>query len=290
MAQSDGSKKKKVRRGLIKDGAKSYHVYIKRLFKDIDGKKGGMSLSSQATTVLDQMAHYTISKIMKEANRVKGARATLSGKDVEAALKITLGLRNVASSIANMQKAYKEYTTQAALPSGHIRYRKEDMADLTFSVSRVAREMRRHSSGCGCRLSQSASIYMASLVEDVIAGLIAESITAAKHNKRKIVQPTHIKLALRNDVVLDSFFDRLIFTPGVQPHIHSAFLKKKVVKKASAPKKSASAPKPKKSTSAPKKSASKPKKNAAPKRKTSASKTKKAAAPKRVVKSKVIED
>lgn len=289
MAQSDGSKKKKVRRGLIKDGALSYHAYIKRLFKDINGKSGDMSLSSQATTVLDQMAHYTVAKIMKEANRVKGTRATLSGKDVEAALKIALGLRNVASSVANMQKAYSAYTTNAANPR-YDKMRTEEKAGLLFSVSRVAREMRRHSSGCGCRLSQSASIYMASLVEDVIAGLISESITAAKHNKRKIVQPTHIKLALRNDVVLDSFFDRLIFTPGVQPHIHSAFLKKKVVKKASAPKKSASAPKPKKSTSAPKKSASKPKKNAAPKRKTSASKTKKAAAPKRTVKSKVIED
>lgn len=282
MAQSDGSKKKKVRRGLIKDGAKSYHVYIKRLFKDIDGEKGGMSLSSQATTVLDQMAHYTVSKIMKEANRVKGTRATLNGKDVEAAVKIVMGPRNVASIVINMQKAYKEYATHPGrLPGGNVRlYRKEDMAGLVVSVSRIAREMKRHSSGCGCRLSQSASFYMASLVEDVITSLIISSVDAAKDNKRKIVQPSHIKLALRHDAVLDAFFDRLIFTPGVQPHIHAAFLKPS---KKSAPKKSAA---PKKA--APKKAAPKPKK-AAPK-KSAAPKRKKAAAPKRAVKSKVISD
>lgn len=287
MAQSaaSGSKKKKVRHGLIKDGALSYHVYIKRMFNEIDNK-GGMSLSSQATTVLDQMAHYTVDKIMKEANRVKGTRATLSGKDVAASLKITMGLRNVTSIVENMENAYATYTTNAANPKYESK-RTEEKADLVLSVSRVAREMKRHSSGCGCRLSQSASIYMTSLVEDVISNLIAESIAAAKDNKRKIVQSTHIKLALRDGAVLDAFFDRLIFTPGVQPHIHSAFIKK-VAKK---PRKSAAAPKPKKAAPKPKKAAApKRKKAAAPKRKKTASKSKKPAAPKRVAKSKVIED
>ena len=227
-----GSGKKHHKKVSIK-GLGRYEHYVQKINK---AKNGNLRISGATVTVIDQMIHYAIEKLMHSANEVR--------------------LTNILVRVGDI--AYEKYKSGKNSTANQGK-RAHEICNLGIPVSRVKAEMKLRSAGCGCRMDVSAPVYMAAAVDALVNLLVIASGRAAVDNKRKIISTVHLKLALRKHAQLDRFYDKFVFTSGVQPHIHKALLP--APKKASKPK-AKKASKPKKASASKKaKKASKPRKS-----------------------------
>lgn len=113
------------------------------------------------------------------------------------------------------------------------RLSKSNKAGLVMPVSRVHRYLKL--GRYGRRISVGASVYMAAVIEYLVAELNELSGNAAKANKRKTVTPRHVMLGVRMDAELNELLKHVhIANGGVLPCIHPMLLKKKGGRAASA--------------------------------------------------------
>ena len=105
-------------------------------------------------------------------------------------------------------------------------------AGLQFPVGRVARYLKK--GGYSKRVGGGAPVYMAAVLESLVAELLELSGNAAKDNKKTRIIPRHIQLAVKNDEELNKFLGRAtISAGGVMPNIHAVLMNKKGAKGAS---------------------------------------------------------
>ena len=261
-----GSGKKHHKKVSIK-GLGRYGHYIQNINKNM---KESLRISGATVTVIDQMIHYAIEKIMHSANEVRmsAGKKSISGKQIKSAFDLLrhssqpeAGINLPHVFIESGVGALKNYNTGKNLKVGGVKVnegkRVHEICGIYIPVSKVKTEMKLRTAGCGCRVTTQGAIYLAAAINSMVSLLLIEARNAARDNKRKLISTVHLKLALRKHAQFDRFFDKFIFTAGVQPHIHKALLP--TAKKASKPK--ASKPKSKKA-SKPKnaKKASKPRK------------------------------
>ena len=99
-------------------------------------------------------------------------------------------------------------------------------ANLQFSVGRIDRYLRvgRYAS----RIGAAAPIYLASVLEYLIAEIIELAGNACRDNKKVRITPRHLQLAIRNDEELSKLLHNVtIAQGGVLPNIHNSLLPKK---------------------------------------------------------------
>ena len=99
-------------------------------------------------------------------------------------------------------------------------------AGLQFPVGRIARYLRQgHYSR---RVGGGAPVYMAAVLEYIVAEVLELAGNAAKDNKKLRIVPRHIQLAVRNDDELNNFFgNATIASGGVLPNINPVLLPEK---------------------------------------------------------------
>ena len=105
-------------------------------------------------------------------------------------------------------------------------------AGLQFPVGRLARYLKE--GGYAKRVGGAAPVYMAAVLEYIVAEVLELAGNAAKDNKKLRIIPRHIQLAVKNDEELNKYLGRAtIASGGVLPNIHAVLLKKKGDKGAS---------------------------------------------------------
>ena len=103
-------------------------------------------------------------------------------------------------------------------------------AGLQFPVGRLARYLRK--GNYSSRVGGGAPVYMAAVLEYIVAEVLELAGNAAKDNKKSRIVPRHIQLAVRNDDELNQFFGAAVIAGGgVLPNIHSSLLPDKKKKK-----------------------------------------------------------
>ena len=103
-------------------------------------------------------------------------------------------------------------------------------AGLQFPVGRLARYLRK--GNYSRRVGGAAPVYMAAVLEYIVAEVLELAGNAAKDNKRSRITPRHIQLAVRNDDELNQFFgNAIIASGGVLPNIHPSLMPAKKKKK-----------------------------------------------------------
>lgn len=104
-------------------------------------------------------------------------------------------------------------------------------AGLQFPVGRISRLMRENSIGKARRVGDTAGVYMAAVLEYLVAEILELAGNASRDNKKHRILPRHILLAIRNDEELNKLTKNAIFpSGGVLPNIHSVLLPKKTKK------------------------------------------------------------
>ena len=99
-------------------------------------------------------------------------------------------------------------------------------AGLQFPVGRLARYLKQ--GNYTKRVGGAAPVYMAAVLEYIVAEVLELAGNAAKDNKRQRIVPRHIQLAVRNDDELNTFFgNAVIANGGVLPNINQALLPEK---------------------------------------------------------------
>lgn len=103
-------------------------------------------------------------------------------------------------------------------------------AGLIFSVVRVRRNLK---IGRYARLIRpGSSVYLASVLEYLVAEVMELAGNAARDNKRHSITPRHITLAIRQDEELQKLMQHVTFSQGgVIPFIHSVLLPKRTTKR-----------------------------------------------------------
>ena len=98
-------------------------------------------------------------------------------------------------------------------------------AGLTFPVGRIGRHMRK--GRFAKRVGHGAPVYMAAVLEYLVAELLELAGNAARDHKKTRIVPRHIQLAIKNDEELNKFVGTAtISAGGVMPNIHAVLLKK----------------------------------------------------------------
>lgn len=123
---------------------------------------------------------------------------------------------------------------------------KSARAGVIFPVGRIHRFLKKGK--YANRVGSGASVYLASVLEYLIAEITELAGNASKENKKKRIIPRHILIAVRNDEELNKLFRGItIAQGGVLPNIHSVLLpKNSTVKKSSAETSTAKTTEPKK--------------------------------------------
>eukprot|EP00497_Spongosphaera_streptacantha_P000401 TRINITY_DN1251_c0_g1_i2.p2 TRINITY_DN1251_c0_g1~~TRINITY_DN1251_c0_g1_i2.p2 ORF type:complete len:145 (+),score=38.18 TRINITY_DN1251_c0_g1_i2:119-553(+) len=99
-------------------------------------------------------------------------------------------------------------------------------AGVTFPVGRIARFLKQ--GGYTKRVGAGAPVYMAAVLEYIVAEVLELAGNAAKDNKKARIVPRFIQLAVRNDDELNTFFgSAIIASGGVLPNINAVLLPKK---------------------------------------------------------------
>ncbi|XP_038063638.1 histone H2A-like [Patiria miniata] len=100
---------------------------------------------------------------------------------------------------------------------------RSNRAGLQFPVGRVHRFMRkgRYSD----RIGAGAPVYMAAVLEYLVAEILELAGNAARDNKKTRINPRHLQLAIRNDEELNKMMSGVtIAQGGVLPNIQSVLL------------------------------------------------------------------
>ena len=99
-------------------------------------------------------------------------------------------------------------------------------AGLQFPVGRIARYLKKGS--YATRVGGGAPVYLAAVLEYIVAEVLELAGNAAKDNKKNRIIPRHIQLAVRNDDELNAFWgNATIAQGGVLPNINAVLLPKK---------------------------------------------------------------
>ena len=103
---------------------------------------------------------------------------------------------------------------------------KASRAGIVFPVSRILRYMRRDL--VKRRIGAGAPVYMGAVLEYLCAEMLELAGKAARDNKKRIITPRHLLLAIANDDEINKLLKGVtISAGGVLPLIHPVLLHKK---------------------------------------------------------------
>ncbi|KAK0416464.1 hypothetical protein QR680_012502 [Steinernema hermaphroditum] len=96
-------------------------------------------------------------------------------------------------------------------------------AGLQFPVGRIQRQLKK--GRYAERIGSGGPIYLAAVMEYLIAEILELAGNAAQDNRKSRITPHHVMLAVRNDEELSKLFSDATFAQGgVIPNIHSSLL------------------------------------------------------------------
>ena len=99
-------------------------------------------------------------------------------------------------------------------------------AGLQFPVGRIHRLLKRGK--FAPRIGAGAPVFMAAVIEYMIAEILELAGSAATDNKKQRILPRHIQLAIRSDVELNKYMKGVtLHETGLVPHIEDFVLQKK---------------------------------------------------------------
>jgi histone H2A len=209
----------------------TFSTYIYKVLKQVHPELGA---SSKGMLVLNGMCQSLIAKLMSVANELcqKNKKQTITTREIQTAVRMCLPGELAKHGVSEATKAVTKWTPkEQKAPKGQKAPRAQAKsnsakAGLVFPVGRIFRQMKALSTTK--RISMTAAVYIAAVVEYIVAEILELAGNAARDNKKTRFNPRFVVLAIRNDEELDKLFQHdTIAYGGVRPNIHRVLLPKK---------------------------------------------------------------
>lgn len=186
-----------------------FNLYIKNLLKQVHRDTG---ISSQALRQVDKFVHVIGNSLSKKAIQLvrDNKRKTVTDKVMSSATKLVLpgGLAKYGVSEG-------------------MRHVSKEGKDFLFPSSRVKRVFLNNK---GVRVGSNAAVFLAGVIEYLVAEMLELSGNSARDHTRKRINVQDLSDAVNNDEELSRLFkhNKIEFEGGaVVPHIHAKLLPKK---------------------------------------------------------------
>lgn len=209
-------------------------LYIHKVLKQVFPDK---TISNKAIKVVDSIVNDLQCRIVETATSLAKAvkRKTVSDHCVDSAVKMCLPGELAKHAVSAGTKAVTKYTTTG--PGGEHKGENGKMvknssayrAGLQFPPSRQTTALRAHGGHDG-RVGATAGVYLAAVLEYLVAEVLEVAGDVARDNKKTRISPRHVLLAIRKDGELDELLPATVAQGGVPPHIQTVLLPKKAQK------------------------------------------------------------
>jgi histone H2A len=210
-----------------------FDTYIYKVLKQLHPETG---INGAAMDEMDQYVKTVIEMISHAVNRllINSGRKTVESRDVQSAVRVLLKDELAKHAVSEGTKAVTKYNSALSAktpgrksPGGakSTPTSKSFMAGLQFSVPRVEKLMMKHS--IAERKSATSSVYLAAVVEYLVAEILELAGNAARDSKRVRITPRHIMMAIRNDSELSNLSKDMILPGGIIPGIMPQLLPKR---------------------------------------------------------------
>ncbi len=215
-----------------------WKIYIRKVLKQVHPDQG---ISSEANGVMEALINDTIKNIMDASNSlaVTSSRKTVDDRNIQAAVRVCFPGELAKHAVSEGNKAVRKFL--ATIVDSNVGGRRRNpvskaaRSGLQFPPSRF----KRPEGGIIKKLSildrvaEIAGIYMAAVIEYIVAEILELAGNAARDYKKVRITPRHIFLAINGDEELDKLYKNVVIPGGVMPHIHAVLIPKKKGKKAS---------------------------------------------------------
>lgn len=202
----------------------NYSTYIRQILKIVHEDTG---INGEAMMVVNDILSHTLVLIKRTAAELArlGGTKTVNSRDIQSAVRMIL------PGLLNQHAARQGVAAVTRFNSNPAKGDKSARAGVIVSIGRVARHLKKN---LDMRVSGDAPVYMAAVLQYVVAELLELAGNVARNQKKVRITPRHIALALMNDRELEKLYNKVVIASGgVLPNIAAALLprKKKRVKR-----------------------------------------------------------
>ena len=195
----------------------TFNTYIKKVQVHVHPNAG---MTSAAVTSIDNLCNDIEERLATEAARLAKAsdKKTVGTREVEAAVKLVLGCRGRTGTelckhaVSEGTKAVLQFDDSNA-GSKNKPASTTKRAGLKFPPSRFSNDksaLRQHS----LRVSPKAGVYMAGVIEYLVAEILELSGNVASDTKVVRITPHHINMAIHGDDELRQVFGDIALPGG----------------------------------------------------------------------------
>ena len=193
--------------------------------------------------IVNDFANDVFNRVMEGALELVSlsTKSTLTSREVQTSVRLVLPGELAKHAVSEGTKAVCKFASSADPSSFSApitptpknkkakvkRMTKSQKVGLVFPIGKVHTLMKTKHSG---NIGQTASVYLAAVMEYMVAEVLELSGNAARDMKLQRITPHHVMLAIRGDEELDTFVGvTWVSHGGVLPHIHKALLNNKAV-------------------------------------------------------------
>ena len=212
---------KDVTKKRTKKRVESYGTFIYKVLKQVHPDAG---LTKKSQSVLHSFCCDVFSRISKEAIELceKECTKTISSRIIQTSVSLCIPGKLKKHARSEGTKACTKYETSMIETKGKTSH--SARAGLLFPVGRLHRYLKNKWGG---NVGVKAAVYLAAVMEYMVAEVLKLSGNAARDMKAVRLASRHIQFAIRGDEELDTFCKHVIIPGGgTIPHIHRPLLKK----------------------------------------------------------------
>lgn len=210
-----------------KKNYKSFKSFIYKVLKQVAPATG---ISTKGMDIMDAMVEDLYEKLAVEAGRLAryNKKATITSREIQTAVRLSFPGEIAKHAVSEGTKAVTKFNVSMSDDNEHGK--RAARAGLQFPVGRIHSRLKK--GGHADRISQTAPVYLAAVLEYVVAEVLELSSGVAKDLRKKRIVPRHILLSTKTDTELAELFAHAqISRGGVVPHVHYAILSEKQKKK-----------------------------------------------------------
>lgn len=210
-----------------KKKSRFFETYISKVLKQVSDKNGITSNSKQQLNSALCIVARTISLMTTRLTEI-AKKKTMSDKEVSNAIRVLFSGDLAENSIREGVKSVDKFSAESSKGSS-----RQGKAGIIFPPS-IAEKFLRNFGYSKVMVTSTAPVFLASVLEYLVAEILILSSKSATNNKRIRITIRDLQLSVGEDQELSNLFDKInvsFLGGGVVPYIHSCLVAKKPRKK-----------------------------------------------------------